>query len=289
MVRSADSKRAGAIACLSLTVLLGPMLHELAAQEDVLHEELELVEAEKAPDDMGDLAKTSQNPVGDLVSLPFQNNTTFGFGPGDDIQNILNIQPVFPVGLSERWNLINRVILPVVYQPELFPGQGSTFGLGDTSYTAFLSPREPGKTIWGAGPVISIPTSTDDALGSGEWAAGPSVVVLRMPGSWVVGALVSNLWSFDSDADINFFFSQIFVNYNMKGGWFLSSAPVITANWEADSGERWTIPVGGGGGRVFKIGKQPVNCSAQLFYNVEKPEIQGDWVFRFQFTLLFPK
>jgi hypothetical protein len=284
--------RSGAVFAVFLVivaVLAGPLVGGLAAQEDVLHEELELVQELEDSIETTALAKQSQNPVGDLVSLPFQNNTIFGFGPGDDVKNVLNIQPVYPIHLSQKWNLINRVILPVVYQPELIPGQGSTSGLGDTSYTAFFSPRNPGKLIWGVGPVFSIPTSSDIQLGHGEWAAGPSVVLVKMPGSWVVGALLSNSWSFNSDANVNVFFSQIFVNYNMKGGWFLTSAPIITADWEAASGQRWTLPVGGGGGRVFKIGKQPVNSSAQLYYNVEKPEVQGDWVFRFQFTFLFPK
>jgi len=270
-------------------MLLGPMVGGLAAQEDVLEEDREMVAEETSPDDTAALAKQSQNPVGDLASLPLQNNTTFGFGPGDDFKNVLNIQPVYPIHLGQSWNMINRVILPVVYQPELIPGQGSTTGLADTSYTAFFSPRKPSKWIWGAGPVFSIPTSTDDKLGTGEWAAGPSVVLLTMPGSWVVGVLASNIWSFSSDADINFFFGQVFANYNMAKGWFLTSAPIFTANWEAESGQRWIVPLGGGIGRVFKIGKQAVNGSAQIFYNVERPELQGDWVFRFQFTFLFPK
>jgi len=261
----------------------------VVAQENTLDEDAELVEGLESSDDVGDLAKKSQNPVGDLVSLPFQNNTIFGFGPSDDFKNVLNIQPVYPIHLGEGWNLINRVILPVVYQPELIEGQGSTTGLGDTSYTAFFSPRRPSKLIWGAGPVFQIPTSTDIQLGTGEWAAGPSVVALTMSGSWVVGVLASNLWSFNSDGNVNFFFGQIFANYNMSNGWFLTSAPIITANWEAESGQQWTVPIGGGLGRVFSIGKQAVNSSAQVFYNVEKPALQGDWIFRFQFTFLFPK
>jgi hypothetical protein len=276
------------VGCIAM-ILAGPLAGGLAAQEDALNEEAELVEEAESSDDEGDLAKKSQNPVGDLASLPFQNNTIFGFGPGDDIKNVLNIQPVYPVHLGEGWNLINRVILPVIYQPELVEGQGSTTGLGDTSYTAFFSPRKPSKLIWGAGPVFQIPTSTDIQLGNGEWAAGPSVVALTMPGSWVVGVLASNIWSFNSDGNMNFFFGQIFANYNMTNGWFLTSAPIITANWEAESGQRWTVPVGGGLGRVFSIGKQPVNSSAQVFYNVEKPALSGDWTFRFQFTFLFPK
>ena len=152
-----------------------------------------------------------------------------------------------------------------------------------------MSVNEPGKLIWGLGPVFSIPTSTDDALGSGEWAAGPSLVLLTMPGSWVTGILLSNTWSLESDGDVNFFFSQIFANYNMKKGWFLTTQPVITANWEISDGERWTVPLGGGVGRVYKIGKQPVNTLVQVYYNLTKPEFAGDWQFRIQFSFLFPK
>ena len=177
-----------AVACCVVASLAGPVVAPMSAQEKTLEEGVEgWIEGEESASDMGDLAKSSQNPVGSLISLPLQNNTNFGFGPGDDVQNILNIQPVIPVSLSKKWNLINRAIIPVIYQPEVLTGQGSTTGLGDTSYTGFISPKAPGKLIWGAGPVISIPTSTDDALGSGEWAAGPSVVLLTMPGSWVVG------------------------------------------------------------------------------------------------------
>ena len=278
-----------AIACCVIATLAGPVVAPMSAQEDQIDEEAEVVAEEQASGEMGDLAKQSQNPVGSLISLPLQNNTNFGFGPGDEVQNILNIQPVIPVSLSKKWNLINRTIIPVMYQPEVVTGTGSTTGLGDTSYTGFISPREPGNLIWGAGPVVSIPTSTNDALGSGEWAAGPSVVLLTMPGSWVVGVLASNIWSFDSDADVNFFFSQIFANYNMNKGWFLTTQPIFTANWAAESGEQWTVPIGGGIGRVYKIGKQPVNTIAQVYYNLDKPTFGADWQFRFQFTFLFPK
>ena len=238
-----------------------------------------------------ELAKQSQNPVGDLISLPFQNNTNFGVGPEDAVQNTLTIQPVYPLNLG-KVNMINRLILPIVYQTEAVAGQGSTFGLGDTSYTAFFSPAEPGKFIWGLGPAFLLPTATDDVLGSDQWSVGPGFVGLIMPGSWVVGALVQNIWSIDSDdddGDINQFLFQYFLNYNKPSGWYYTSAPIITANWEADSGERWTVPLGGGMGKVFKIGKRPVNMSLQAYYNVEKPEFAADWSARFQIVLLFPK
>ncbi len=238
-----------------------------------------------------ELAKATQNPVSDLISLPFQNNTNFDVGPQEKTQNILNIQPIWPVSLNANWNLITRTIVPVVSQPALTPGHDRTDGLGDTTFTAFFSPRKPSKWIWGAGPAVLLPTASDDVLGSDKWGLGPSVVVLTMPGSWVIGSLLSNVWSTggSGDADVNLFTWQYFINYNMADGWYLSSAPIMTANWEADSGNKWTVPVGGGGGKVFRIGKQPVNATAQAFYNVEKPQFGADWTLRIQLQFLFPK
>jgi len=255
-------------------------------------------------DDAADLAKQSQNPVGNMISLPFQNNTSFGIGPNDSKSNVLNIQPVYPVGLSKNWNLINRAIIPVIYQEAIFPEVGSSaFGLGDTSYTGFISPAQPGKIIWGVGPSFLLPSSTEDRWATEKWSGGAGVVVLTMPGSWVVGVLAQNVWSFAGDndaAEVNSFLLQPIINYNMEKGWYLTSVPVITANWTAPSDNRWTVPIGGGFGRIVKWGKQPLDLSASAYYNVEKPvpeivegpnlENQGDtWTLRLQLKLLFPK
>lgn len=255
--------------------------------------------------DSGDLAKASQNPVGDLVSLPFQNNTSFGIGPNDAVSNVLNIQPVYPVSLSENWNLINRGIVPVIYREEVLPALelGDATGLGDISYTGFISPAEPGKLIWGVGPSFLLPTATEDRWASDKWSAGLGVVLLTMPGKWVVGVLAQNVWSFagDDDADdVNQFLFQPIINYNLNGGWYLTSVPVITANWEANSDNRWTIPIGGGVGKITQWGKQPVDVSLSAYYNVEQPnplvgqgvnlDNQGEtWTLRVQVKFLFPK
>ena len=239
-----------------------------------------------------DLAKASQNPIANLISLPIQNNTNFGIGPDDETQNILNIQPVWPVSLNENWNLITRTILPVVSQPGVLTGgEGRVNGLGDTTFTGFFSPKDSGDITWGVGPVFLIPTATDDALGSDKWGAGPALVVLTMPGKWVIGSLFSNVWSFagSGDQDVNLFTWQYFINYNLAGGWYLTSAPIITANWEAASGEKWTVPFGAGFGKIFKIGKQSINGSAQAYYNVDKPTYGADWTLRLQLQFLFPK
>jgi len=245
-----------------------------------------------AQDDEAALAKAAQNPVADLISLPFQNNTNFNVGPNDKTQNILNIQPVAPFKLSVDWNLITRTILPVIYQPELTPGYGREFGLGDINTTLFLSPAKPGKFMWGAGPILSFPTASDRVLGTDKWSAGPAFVGLTMKGPWVLGFLANNLWSYagrDDRPDVSQFLLQYFINYNMPDGWYLTSAPIITANWKADSGNKWTVPFGGGVGKIFRIGKQPMNAQVQAFYNVEKPDNGPDWTLRFQLQFLFPK
>lgn len=232
-----------------------------------------------------ELAKKTQNPVSDLISVPFQNNTNFGFAGGT--QNVLNIQPVIPVGLGEDWLLINRAIFPITWQPELVPGQGSTFGLADTTYQAFFSPKGSEKFIWGAGPILLFPTATDDQLAfGGKFGAGPTAVALTMQGPWVIGALGSQVWSFDGD--VNFTTLQPFVNYNIPGGWFLVTAPLITANWEVDAGNTWTVPVGGGFGKVVKLGL-PFNLSAQAYWNAVKPDIGPDWTLRLVVSVLLPR
>ncbi len=240
-------------------------------------------------DETAELARAVQNPVASLISLPFQNNTDFNFGPRDKTLNILNIQPVIPLSLNDKWNLITRTIVPVVSQPEIFPGQGRKTGLGDTLFTAFLSPAQSGKWIWGAGPAVLIPTNTNRRLGADEWGIGPSAVFLTMPGRWVIGSLFSNVWDIDGDNDVSVFTWQFFANYNLDDGWYLTSSPVITSNWEAPGGERWTVPIGGGFGKIFRIGKQPMNAQFQGFYNLDAPTLVGDWSIRFQLQFMFPK
>jgi len=247
-----------------------------------------------------DLAKKTQNPVADLISVPFQNNFNFGYGAKDapepsSTQYVLNIQPVVPIGIGERWNLITRLIIPIIRQPNLLEG-GDTWGMGDIMLQTYFSPARPGEVIWGVGPIVQAPTATNgEKLGSQKWSAGPGAVVLTMPGHWVFGALANNVWSFAGDndrEDINFTTIQPFVNYNFSGGWYVTSSPVITANWKVEGNDNvWTVPVGGGFGRLMRIGKLPVNLQTQAFYNVVKPEddATNDWTLRLQIQFLFPK
>jgi hypothetical protein len=237
-----------------------------------------------------DLAKAAQNPIASMISLPFQNNSNLNFGPLEKTQNVLNVQPVYPFNLSENWKVITRTIIPIVSQPALTPGQERTNGIGNTTFVPYFTPSQTGKALWGVAPVLVLPAS-NASVGSKAWGLGASAVVLAMPGQWVVGSTFTNVSSVNADpADkLNLFTWQYFINYNMAGGWYLTSAPIVTANWEASSGNKWTVPFGGGVGRVFRIGKQAVNSNIGAFYNVERPQFGPNWQVRFQFNFLFPK
>jgi len=239
-----------------------------------------------------ELAKEAQNPVAKLISVPFQNNFNFGIGPNNVVQYVLNFQPVIPISLSEDWNLITRTILPTINMPSPAPGIKSAFGLGDLNPTAFFSPAKSGKFIWGVGPTFTFPTATDPALGTGKWSAGPALVGLFMKGPWVIGALGNNQWSFAGwgNKNVNALLVQPFINYNFKHAWYLTTAPILTADWEASHDNMWTVPVGGGVGKIIKIGKLPLNLQLAAYYNVVTPKDLGaDWQLRFQLQLLFPK
>jgi len=236
------------------------------------------------------LAKQSQNPIADLVSLPFQSNTNFNTGPFNRTQEILNIQPVVPMHLGENWNLISRTIMPLVSQPSPF-FNSNTNGISDITQSLFLSPVNSGDLIWGVGPVFTIPAASDPILGTGKTLFGPTAVFLTTPGHWVLGVLVNNQWSVGGNPlrpPVNTFLAQPFINYNMAHGWFLTTSPIITANWLAAPGQQWTVPIGGGIGRVFRIGDQPVNASIAGYYNAIHPTGTADWQLRASVSLLFP-
>ena len=241
----------------------------------------------------GDLAKAAQNPIADMISVPFQSNFNFRAGPHDQLQYVLNIQPVIPITLNEEWNLITRWITPVISQPPLTVTGDRESGLGDINPSFFFSPKQPTHgIIWGIGPTVVFPTGTDKTLTAGKYSLGPTFVALTIEGPWVLGVLVNNVWSVagkNNRNSVNAMTLQPFVNYNFAGGWYLTSSPIITANWETGHGDRWTVPVGGGFGRVFKIGEQPVNMQLAAYYNVARPTGAADWQLRAQVQLLFPK
>jgi len=239
-----------------------------------------------------ELAKLAQNPVGNLISVPFQNNTNLNFGPEKGTQNVLNIQPVIPISVNSEWNIITSTILPLISMPALGPNDSRTNGIGDTQFTAFLSPANPDNWIWGVGGIVQIPTNSNSELGNDNWGLGPSFVLLHLEkgNPWVYGALVNNVWSVGSRDSVSYNngLIQPFLNYNFKGGLYLTSSPILTIDWKAD-GEQWTVPLGGGVGKIFHFGKLPVNTQLSSYYNVVVPEYGANWQIRAQVQLMFPK
>jgi hypothetical protein len=272
-----------------------------------------LLSAQGTADD-AKLLSSFQNPVGNLVSVPFQNNVNFPVGEFSRVQDVLNIQPVIPFHVGEDWLIISRWITPVVYQPDLgsacepsgpaltelcearernSAANGGANGLGDMNPSFFLSPAHTGKLIWGLGPTFLLPTATAPTLGQGKWGSGQSAVLLVQPQHWTIGFLSNNIWSFAGNEQrlhVNQFLTQYFVTYNMERGWFLATSPIITANWLAPDQNKWLVPFGGGFGRITRVGKQPIVWQLHAYYNLIHPQDipYAKWQVRLQVALLFP-
>ncbi len=238
-----------------------------------------------------ELAKKLSNPVAALISVPLQNNFDFGAGPdGDGFQFKLNVQPVIPFSLNEEWNLISRTIVPYVYQENIF-GTSSQSGLSDTVQSLFFSPKAPtsGGWIWAAGPVLLLPTATDDLLGSEKWGAGPTALALKQQNGWTYGVLANHLWSFAGDssrAEVNATFIQPFVSFSTKKQTTFGLNSESTYDW---SNDQWTVPLNASVSQLVKLGGKPVQFSLGARYYADKPANGPDWGLRFAITFLFPK
>lgn len=237
-----------------------------------------------------ELAKKLQNPVASLISIPIQPNFDFGIGPSDGTRMLMNIQPVIPLSISEKNNLIARVVLPIISQNDVAGPSGSQAGLGDAVISGFFSPKAPtkGGLIWGAGPVLSVPTATNDAFASKKLGVGPTAVFLKQISGFTVGSLINHIVSIGGDnnrPDINATFIQPFIARNFTGGYALALNTELSQNWEASS-TNGTINIVGS--KVFRIGKQ----TCQFGAGPRIPYGNGNfssWGIRTVLVLLFPK
>lgn len=240
-----------------------------------------------------DIAKESQNPIGNLTILPLENYTNFDVGPHKGTQNILQFEPVVPFHITDDWNLITRAIIPAVWSPSYAPAHVAPQAIAPTQFSAFFSPSHPvdGWT-WGVGPIVQVPTATSPTIGSSVWGMGPTAVVVKTTEHVVAGVLVNNVFSLGGTSGpmatrYAQFLVEPFFNYNFGQGWFLSTAPIITAN-EYGSGSKWTVPVGIEGGRVFKVmGKLPIKLSVGGYYNIVTPEFGARWQMKSVLAFIF--
>ena len=240
-----------------------------------------------------DLAQELTNPIANLVTIPIQVNFDGDIGPADRGSKIAaNIQPVIPFDVNDDWNLITRTIAPIVYQDDIFPGEGSQFGLGDINLTLFFSPKQPtaGGLTWGVGPVMVLPTATDSLIGGKKWGAGPAAIGLVLKGPWTFGILANHVWSFAGDSDrpdINNTFLQPFAAYTWPSAWTASLQTETSYNWET---EKWSIPVNFALSRLVRIGPLPVSLQGGVGYWLESPDSGPEGVrFRLQANIVLPR
>lgn len=247
-----------------------------------------------------DLRAKAQNPVSSMYSLPLK--FTVDFNAPNSSAYFMNVNPVIPVTVGD-WNFINRALIPLVVSvdgyiggtsgiPDGSPSNDRNTGLGDINYSLFISPAKSKGMIWSLGPSIMMPTASNDSLGSGKWSTGPTVILLFQPKWGTYGGLVRQLWNFAGDSDrngVNQTLIEPFINYNLKDGWYLIMDSLITANWYVASSNQWTVPLGGGAGKLFTIGKQAINSRLEVYYNVVRPDGAPEWNTTFTFQFLFPK
>jgi len=245
-------------------------------------------------DEASDLAKKLSNPVAALISVPFQLNYDHDIGAKKDGSKwLLNVQPVVPITLNDEWNLISRTILPIVSQRDVTAEGSSQSGLGDIVQSVFFSPKAPTANglIWGVGPVLLLPTGTDDKLSARKWGAGPTAVALKQDGRWTFGMLGNHIWSFAGDndrRDVNATFLQPFVSYTTPDAWTYSANTESTYDWKS---ERWSVPLNASVSKLTRFGNQPVSLGAGLRYWASSPNGVGPegLGFRLSMTFLFPK
>ncbi len=269
---------------------------------------------------LAQMSALMDNPLGNVAmwinQYDFYKLENAANGKTADKHNYMGIVQ-FPKGLNEDWNLINRIVYNVPSMPidsDKFdnfgsvPGGGGgalppagaapidflggrTTGFGDLYYVGLVAPKKPIKLdnganlLWGAGLDAGFPTASDDLLGTGKWLAGPTALGVYMGPKWKLGALVQHYWDFagvDDRDDVNLTNLQLFYYYSLNETTSIGAGPNIIANWEQDSDNRFTVPVGMGINKTFQFGKLPVRIGGEFFYSVIQPDTVGtEWNFRF--------
>ncbi|MDH5426692.1 MAG: hypothetical protein OEZ57_00670 [Nitrospirota bacterium] len=268
------------LASVVISLLSGIIVPPALAQTDP---------ANSAAAALSKLADDLQNPVGNLISVPIQNRWDFGIGPADAMRYTVNIQPVIPFELSDDWSVIARTIVPTIYAESPTAGGANKSGLGDVLQTFFFSPKEKvNGWILGAGPVLSWPTASEGALGSGKFGAGPSVIIFHQANGLTYGLLANHVWSYAGwgDQSVSATLLQPIIAYRTKSFTTFSFKMESTYNWPE---QQWTASITPGLSQLIKIGKQPVSIGLGLRHYLAKPAGGPDRGMDFTITFPFPK
>ncbi len=268
----------------------------------------------------GQMSRLMDNPLGNVAMwinqldiLPLTNDQN---NRSAEIQtNYMGILQ-FPYGVTEDWNIINRIVYNIPsspldqdrvdmlggFPPSQRPGGGPTLpppnsgtlpidlisgrtsGFGDMIYLGLASPKEgikhgPGQTsVWGIGLGQTFPSATEDLLGSGKWSAGPAAIYAYLGQKWKVGGLLQTYFSYAGDSgrnDVTQLNFQAFYYYSLTDTISIGAGPNIIADFEADSGDKWTVPIGIGIGKTLQLGKMPVRFMVEYYGSVVRPDTIG--------------
>ena len=248
---------------------------------------------------LADTARQANNPLGTLWTLQnqfdiktYHDIPLAGGGNADgEVGFSWNFQPVLPLHLTPKWNLINRAVIPFL---EVNPVPNASGGIdhpaefGDIILANILSPNKAKGFIWGVGTTWSFPSASSDRAGSGKVELGPAGGAFWLGKEWIFGVFPQQWFSIGGDSsrsDVSFLDMQYFVWRLLPGGWQVGFSPDLTVNWKASSGNKVTFPIGIGVGRTFKIGGRAYKLDGQVFYSVVHPDVNGQrWGFRVRFS-----
>lgn len=248
-------------------------------------------EQKPASNDAAEIAKKLANPIGALISVPFQNNMDVGIGETNGSRNTLNFQPIIPFSLTSKFSLITRYILPVIAQQNI-TGEGShQSGLADALVSGWISnAKVKNGVVWGLGGAFLIPTATNNMLGSKKFGLGPTAILLKQGNGWTYGGLINLVWSVagsDEGSDVNQMYLQPFATYNWKTGTGLTVNTELTHYWGSSETNAFINIMAGG---ILKFGKQLIQ--AQVGPRIQVAAIEGnkaDFGVRTAFIFVFPK
>ena len=243
--------------------------------------------------DLAETARKLANPLGDVWALFARFSLGFADGnanPADPkIGGQMLFQPILPVPLygegAKKWNLITRPTIPVLFSEPIPTGRGTVdhkAGLGDIHLPTVIAPPT-GNLILGAGPAFLFPTSTDDALGRGQWGVGPAAVLGYRTDKAIFGAFGQYYFGtgFHGDRqpgerDASYMNLLYFAFLDLPDAWQVGFNPTITYDHRAPSGNRWNVPVGLMVAKTTRVGRLPTKLALGVEYSVVTQDVYGD-------------
>jgi hypothetical protein len=247
----------------------------------------QIAAASPAAESAQDLAKSVHNPFEDFIKIPIQAETGFRIGAKHNSGECINLQPLLPFRLTDKWDVMMRPSQSMTY----LPSPHEQFGLNDLQTSFFLTPHSASEWIWGLGPIFEFPTATGKQLGTGRWSAGPTGAIIYSEGPWFGGVLANHLMSFAGNRNrgsVNLTYIEPQVSYNFESGWYTQIDPPISYDWTADTNDAWVLPIGADVGKAFDLGRQAMSLQIGSYDFVEHPGGGPQWMIRAQITLLFP-